>query len=54
MATCTGTDDFKVIDLNNRCPDILAMTGITGITAINMRWGFTRRYCAIVTSETRS
>ena len=52
MATRTGANHFQMIDLNNRCPDILAMTGITGITGINMRRGFTRRYCTVVAGDT--
>ena len=52
MATCTGTNHFKMIHLNNRCPDVFAMTGITGITGINMCWCFTGRCCAIMTGET--
>ena len=52
MATCTGTNHFKMIHLNNRGPDVFAMTGITGVTGINMRWRFTRCCCAIMTGET--
>ena len=52
MTTRTGTYDFQMIDLNHGRPNILAMTGITSITGINMRRGFTRRCCAVVTGET--